>query len=80
MTQTIINIGNSQGAIFPKEILNKLKIKKGDAIDIVEDDERIIISKKGLKKTKAKISPEFLVWLDGFNKRYKDALQELASK
>lgn len=81
MTQTIINIGNSQGIILPKDILNKLNIKKGDVLDIdLEDDGRVVISKKGLKKTKAKVSPELLVWLDGFNKRYKDALQELASK
>jgi putative addiction module antidote len=81
MTQTVINIGNSQGIIFPKEILNKLKITKGDAVDIdLEDDSRIVISKKGIKKTKANVSPELLVWLDGFNKRYKNALQELASK
>lgn len=81
MTQTIINIGNSQGIILPKDILNKLNIKKGDVLDIdLEDDGRVVISKKGLKKTKAKVSPELLVWLDEFNKRYKDALQELASK
>lgn len=81
MTQTVINIGNSQGIILPKEILNKLKIKKGDALDIeFEYDDRVVISKKGLKKTKAKVSPELLSWLDAFNKRYKNALQELASK
>ena len=81
MTQTVINIGNSQGVILPKEILNKLKIKKGDTVDIeLEDDYRVVISKKGLKKTKAKVSPELLSWLEGFNKRYKNALQELASK
>lgn len=81
MTQTIINIGNSQGVILPKEILKKLKITKGDAVDIdLEDDSRVVISKKGLKKTKAKVSPELLSWLDAFNKRYKNALQELASK
>ncbi len=81
MTQTVINIGNSQGIIFPKEILNKLKISKGDSVNIdLEDDGRIVISKQGIKKTKANVSPELLMWLDGFNKRYKNALQELASK
>ncbi|OIP57792.1 MAG: hypothetical protein COX79_03115 [Candidatus Levybacteria bacterium CG_4_10_14_0_2_um_filter_36_16] len=81
MTQTVINIGNSQGVIFPKEILNKLKIKKGDELNVdLEDDDRVVFSKKGFKKTKAKVSPELLMWLDGFNKRYKNALQELASK
>ncbi len=81
MTQTIISIGNSQGIIIPKEILNKLKVKKGDVLDIhLEDDDRVVVSKKGTKKTKANISPELLAWLDGFNERYKNALQELASK
>lgn len=81
MTQTIISIGNSQGIIIPKEILNKLKVKKGDILDIqLEDDNRVVVSKKDTKKTKANISPELLIWLDGFNERYKSALQELASK
>lgn len=81
MAQTVINIGNSQGIILPKDILNKLDIKKGDNVDIkLEDDNTIVISKKGLKKTKAKVSPDLLMWLDNFNKRYKDALEELASK
>ena len=57
MTQTVINIGNSQGIIFPKEILNKLKISKGDSVNIdLEDDGRIVISKQGIKKTKANVS------------------------
>jgi putative addiction module antidote len=81
MTQNVINIGNSQGVILPKKILSKLKIKKGDAVDIdLEDDNRVVISKKGVKKTKTRLSPELLTWLDAFNKRYKNALQELASK
>ncbi len=81
MTQTIINIGNSSGIIIPKDLLEKLKVKKGDQLDIeLEDTERIIISKKGSKKTSPKVSPELLSWLDGFNKRYKTALQELATK
>lgn len=81
MIQNVINIGNSQGVILPKKILSKLKIKKGDAVDIdLEDDNRVVISKKGVKKTKTRLSPELLTWLDAFNKRYKNALQELASK
>lgn len=80
MTQTVINIGNSQGIILPKEILNKLNVKKGDVLDIQLEDDRVLVSKKSTKKTKASISPELLVWLEGFNKRYKNALTELASK
>lgn len=81
MAQSIINIGNSQGIILPKDILDKLDIKKGDTVEIeLENDSVIKISKEGQKSTKANISSELLGWLDGFNKRYKTALQELASK
>ena len=81
MTQTIINIGNSQGIILPKEVLNKLNMKKGDSLTIqLEGEESIILSKKSYKKTEPKVSPELLSWLEAFNKRYKNALQELASK
>lgn len=81
MTQTIINIGNSQGIILPKEVLNKLNMKKGDSLTIqLEGEESIILSKKSYKKTAPKVSPELLSWLEAFNKRYKNALQELASK
>lgn len=81
MTQTIINIGNSAGVILPKEVLEKLGIKKGSKVEIeVIDDEKINISPTGTKKTKPHISPELLAWLDSFNARYKNALQELAGK
>ena len=81
MAQTIINIGNSQGVILPKEILDTLNIKKGDPVEIeLENGVVIKISKKGQKPVKAEVSPQLLEWLDGFNKRYHTALKELASK
>lgn len=81
MVQTIINIGNSQGIIIPKEILKKLKVKKGDSLSIeLEGENSIVLSKKSYKKTTPKVSQEFLSWLEEFNSRYKNALQELASK
>lgn len=81
MAQTIINIGNSQGIILPKEILDTLDIKKGDLVEIeIENDAVKIIPKNAKQKTKATISPDLLEWLDGFNTRYKTALQELSTK
>ena len=81
MTQAIITIGNSQGIILPKEILSKLNLKKGDTLEIeLGNDDQIVVSKTGSKKKQAKISPEFVSWLEGFNSRYKNALEELASK
>jgi putative addiction module antidote len=32
----VITVGNSLGSIFPREILEKLRVDKGDAIYVVE--------------------------------------------
>ena len=75
MIQQTIQIGNSVGVIIPKNILEENKIKVGDKIQVD------VSPVKTVRKTaKDAVSPELLMWLDGFNKRYKDALQELASK
>ena len=37
----LTNIGNSVGVIFPKEILTKLRVKKGDTLYVVETSEGI---------------------------------------
>ena len=80
MLQKVIQIGNSSGIIFPKEVLKKLRIKKDSLVDIEFDEQKVSIVKKGYKETKPSVSPELLAWLDRFNARYKYALQELAKK
>lgn len=81
MEQRIIQIGNSIGVVIPRILQKDSPFKIGDKV-IVEKDpvsESFIVS----KKTKAKnisITPEFLTWLNRFNKRYKDALAELAER
>jgi putative addiction module antidote len=35
-TLKLTNIGNSVGVILPKEILNKLRVEKGDSLYVVE--------------------------------------------
>jgi len=80
MTLNLINIGNSKGVIFTKDILNKLNVSEKDKLNYEFDDEKLIISKKSISKTKPVVSAELLSWLDSFNKRYKSALTELASK
>lgn len=37
----LTNIGNSVGVIFPKEILTKLRVEKGDTLYVVETSEGI---------------------------------------
>ncbi|MCB1425010.1 MAG: AbrB/MazE/SpoVT family DNA-binding domain-containing protein [Zhengella sp.] len=43
MTATIRKIGNSEGVIIPKEILERLNLKSGDSIDFVETENGLII-------------------------------------
>lgn len=75
MIQQTIQIGNSVGVIIPKNVLEENKIKIGDKVQL--DVSPVKSPRKSIKPT---VSPELLVWLDGFNKRYKKSLQELASK
>lgn len=43
MNTTIRRIGNSEGIIIPKEILERLKLKSGDAVSLVETSEGVTI-------------------------------------
>lgn len=43
MNTTIRKIGNSEGVILPKEILNHLNLKAGDQLEIVETSEGIAL-------------------------------------
>ena len=43
MNTTIRKIGNSEGIIIPKEILERLKLKSGDVVDLVETNEGVTI-------------------------------------
>ena len=35
----LTTVGNSTGAVFPKEVLDRLHVKKGDQLYLVEDDQ-----------------------------------------
>ena len=63
MIQQTIQIGNSVGVIIPKNVLEEKKIQIGDKVNI--DIEPV----KKSRKIKPAVSPELLLWLDGFNKR-----------
>jgi putative addiction module antidote len=40
-TLKLTNVGNSVGVVLPKEILNKLRVEKGDSLYVVETPEGI---------------------------------------
>ncbi|MCK4865014.1 MAG: AbrB/MazE/SpoVT family DNA-binding domain-containing protein [Gammaproteobacteria bacterium] len=62
MKANLQKIGNSTGAIIPAHILKKFNLKVGVAINIIEEDNRIIIEpvekELTLKAVLASCSPE----------------------
>jgi len=72
MNTTIRKIGNSEGVILPKELLDRLNMKTGDQLQIVETDKGI-----GLEP----VDDSFERQMEAARKvmdKYKVALQKLA--
>lgn len=68
----LTQIGNSVGAVFPRELLNQLQLEKGDSLYVTE-------SPDGLRITKH--NPEFAEQMQAAReimKRRRDVLHELA--
>ena len=77
MEQTAIQIGNSIGIIIPSMLKKQAGIKKGSKLFVnIDARNNIIISKEKKEINNSK----FLEILEGVNKRYGKALQELAEK
>ena len=82
LVQKLYKNGNSIVVTIPKEYLNDLKLRDGSEVVMEQntDSGLIVISKKSAQKTNNRISPNFLRWLDTFNKKYSPALKELARR
>ena len=71
-TLKITQIGNSLGLILPKEIVERLRLAKGEAVSVVETPQGIEITP---------FDPDFDKKLEAarkVTKRYRNALRELA--
>ena len=81
MTQTAVQIGNSVGLIIPSEYKKKMGIRPGTKIttNLSPDGGVMYVSKVG-GGNKTSLTPEFLNWLEKFNKEYDPALKKLAQK
>lgn len=65
-------VGNSVGIVLPKEALKHLKVKEGDTVTLTE-------AQDGVRLTSS--NPEFaksLACFESLNRRYRNALRELA--
>lgn len=67
------------GIVIPRELRREAKLKLGDKV-VVEKDATgvILVYPKGSTTKRPSITPEFLEWLNNFNKRYSKALSVLA--
>lgn len=71
-TLKIRKVGNSLGATFPKEVLEKLKVGEGDIVYVTETPDGIQLTP---------YDPAFEQAMEAYrkvNNQYKNALRELA--
>jgi putative addiction module antidote len=72
MQLKIRKIGNSLGATFPKEVLDKLQVAEGDTVYVTETPDGVQLTA---------YDPEFesvMEAADEVTRRYRNALRELA--
>lgn len=79
LTQKLYRNGNSVAVTIPKDYLKNLDLKEGEEVVLIQEEDTILIS-KNKKINKSSITPEFLSWMESFNKEYGAALKELAKK
>jgi antitoxin component of MazEF toxin-antitoxin module len=81
-TQKLYKNGNSVAVTIPKDYLKALKLNDESEVLVMHDADAgtLTISPNRPKKPQSTITPEFLKWLDKFNKQYGPALKELAKK
>lgn len=78
--QKVLKIGNSLGATFPKEFVDKNKIKAGVPLTITHSNGSITFATKTPKVTKyeAISDKEFVDLVKEVETKYGDVLEELA--
>ncbi|MBI5639812.1 MAG: AbrB/MazE/SpoVT family DNA-binding domain-containing protein [Nitrospirae bacterium] len=82
MQRKICTIGNSQGVSLPSEVLEKLHLAVGSAVEVKldEDQSRIVIEPVKKKKYPKGIDEKFVSQVNDFIEKYRPALDELSRK
>ena len=79
--QTIFKAGNSRVVAIPSNLGDDLGFLVGKKVNVTKSpDKKIIISLAGENTKTSSLTPEFLEWMDDFNKQYGPALKKLANK
>lgn len=72
MNVTVRKIGNSEGVIIPKEVLERMNLKAGDELEVIESKEGVSLRPvDDVFERQMKAAREFM-------DQYKVALQKLA--
>ena len=80
MQQKIIKVGNSLGVTLPRFFVKALKLKAGQKV-VVDANPTLDLFQLKTKTGKiSSITPEFVSWMNSFNKKYSKSLKELAKK
>ncbi len=72
MNITIRKIGNSEGIIIPKEVLDRLGLKAGDVVELTENQDGLL-----LRSTDDDFARQ-IAHAARFMEKYKTALKKLA--
>ena len=72
MNTVIRKIGNSEGVIIPKEILDEMQLTSGDEVEFVRGPEGLMLVRKDTEFRKQMASAREAMH------KYRDALRELA--
>ncbi len=82
MLRKICPIGNSQGISIPKDMLEKLHLEIGSAVEVELDEKnrKIVIEAKARRPEDTALDREFAAQVNDFIKKYRPALKALAEK
>ena len=80
IVQKIIQVGNSLAVTLPASFVKSKKVKPGQKVYVEADPNTDTVQVRTKKGEGSMLTPEFFVWLNKFNARYKNALSELAKK
>lgn len=80
MEKTVIQVGNSLAITLPSEYVKAKKIKAGQKVYIDANQALDFVQIRTTGGATSGLTPEFFEWLNRFNKKYKNALTELAKK
>lgn len=81
LIQKVIQVGNSLAVTIPKSFSKQAGWKAGKQVAVDEDPERETLTFTAqTPQPHVSLTPEFLAWLNKFNRRYKTVLAELAKR